>query len=137
MTTYNARFKEIAPGITSELIATRIEFSYVPKGISTPEALTATWWAQDYLPVGEGFQRIGEGGDRMTTVLADHATAVLAVDDPVTGETVNLSAMGAVKWLIKYFDYQYNLEHPPEELPENDEEDPEPDPADPTDDSSL
>ncbi len=65
----------------------------------------------------------------MNTVLADHATAVLSVDDPVTGETVNLSAMGAVKWLIKYFDYQYNLEHPPEELPENDEENlTEPDP---------
>lgn len=129
---YNARFKEIAPGVTSELIATRMEFSYVPKGLSTPESLTAIWWAQDFLPIGDSFQRIGDGGARMDTVLADHATKVLSVDDPVTGQTVELSATGAVKWLIKYFDYQYNLENPPplveegsegdgdEEVPSND-----------------
>ena len=119
----NARFRELAPSIISELIATRVEFTYVPKGLSSPEQLYATWWAQEFIPVGEGYQRIGENGDRMTTVLADHADAVLEVTDPVTGEVVSLSALGAVKWLIKFFDYQYNLENP---VPQEEEGTPEP-----------
>lgn len=126
----NSRFRKLSDDLTAELIATRIEFQYVPNGISTPEELTAIWWAQEFIPVGGGFQRIGDGGARMTTVLADHATAVLSVTDPVTGQSVELSALGAVKWLMKYFDYQYNLENPPEELP--DEEFPS-DPVDPSD----
>lgn len=120
--TYNARYKTIADGIPAERIATRIELQYVPNGITTPEQLTATWWAQDFAQLGGGYHRIGEDGDRMTTVLADHATTVLSVADPVTEQTVELSATGAVKWLMKYFDYQYNLETP-EVLPDEEDTD--------------
>jgi len=119
----NSRFRKLSDDLTAELIATRIDFQYVPNGISTPEELTATWWAQEFIPVGGGFQRIGDRGARMTTVLADHATAVLPVTDPVTGQAVELSAAGAVKWLINFFDYQYNLENPP---PQEEEGTPEP-----------
>lgn len=107
----SARFREIAPGVIAELVATRIEMTYVPAGLDTPDALTAVWWAQDYLPIGGGYQRIGEGGARMTTVLADHAGAVLEIVDPVTQETVSLSAAGAVTWLKAWFDHQYNAEN--------------------------
>ena len=132
--TYNARLKELVPGTEAELIATRIEFNYTPNGLTSPESLTATWWAQYYIPLGEGYQRIGDDGDRMSTVLADHATTTLEVNDPVTGQVVSLSAMGAVKWLMKFFDYQYNLENPQEELPN--EEFPS-DPVDPSDSDGV
>ncbi len=107
----NARFRELALGTTAELVATRIEMTYVPAGLDTPDALTAVWWAQEYLPIGGGYQRIGEGGARMTTVLADHAAEVLEIVDPVTQQAGSLSAAGAVTWLKAWFDHQYNAEN--------------------------
>lgn len=108
----NSRFREIAPGQTVELIATRIQFDYVPDGLSTPESLTAVWLSQEFLAIGDGYQRIGDRGERMTTVLANHASKVLTITDPVTEQEVSLSAAGAVVWMQAWFDYQHNREHP-------------------------
>lgn len=121
----NSRFRELAPGMVVEQIATRIEFSYVPRGMHFPQELTATWWAQEFLPVGDGFQQIGNGGSRLVTRLSDHATTLRTITDPVTGQEVTLSALGAVVWLQDWFDYQHNLENTP--VPEPEPE-PEPDP---------
>ena len=118
----NARFKQISPEVQGELIATRIEFNYVPNGVHSPEQLTATWWAQYYSQLGGGYQRIGDDGDRMTTVLADHVGETLEVYDPITDQTVELSTVGAVRWLQKWFDYQYNKEKLPV-IPEEPEKD--------------
>lgn len=111
----NSRFLEVAPGVLAELIATRIELNYAPNGLTNPETLKATWWAQYYSPLGEGYQRIGDEGYVMHTVLAKHADTVLDVVDPVTGGIVSLSAAGAARWLMEWFNYQHNLENPVEE----------------------
>lgn len=110
----NSRFREIEPGVTVEMIATRIDFSYTPGGQGD---LRAVWWAQEYLPVSAGFQRLGVRGERLTTRLSDYADHVLQVTDPITGHPVSLSAAGAAEWLKAWFDYQYNLEHPAEAAP--------------------
>lgn len=115
----NTRFREMAPGVIAEMIATRIEMHYVPKGLDRPEALIATWWAQEFLTVGGSYQRIGEGGCRLDTVLAAHATTVRTITDPVTGQEVTLSAAGAVAWLKDWFDYQHNLDMAPTPPPED------------------
>ncbi|MEG3194042.1 hypothetical protein SNE32_17610, partial [Lysobacter sp. D1-1-M9] len=89
----------------------RIEFNYSPGGVGE---LTAQWWAQEYLPVGSTFQRIGDHGERLTTRLSDYAATVLEAGvDPVTGQPIILSAAGAVQWLRYWFDYQINLERGP------------------------
>lgn len=124
----NTRFRELAPGMEVELIATQIQFKYTPNGLTTPEALTATWWAQEYLPIGTGYQAIGDQGYRMETNLAQHATKTLTVLDPVLGQEVTLSAIGAVQWLKAWFDFQHNLEHQPHEVPAEPEP-PAPDPV--------
>ena len=104
----NARFREIAPGVTVEMIATRIEFSYTPDGAGD---LTATWWGQEYFPVGGSYEQLGMGGHRMLTRLSDHAARVVdAGIDPVTGSPIVLSATGAVRWLKAWYNDQYNLE---------------------------
>ena len=110
-TTTNTRFRELAPGMEVELIATKIQFNYTPDGLSTPESLTATWWSQEFLPVGAGYQSIGDVGYRMETNLAEHASRTLAIFDPVLQQDVTLSAIGAVQWLKGWFDFQHNLEN--------------------------
>lgn len=116
--TTNSRLRELAPGVVAEMVATRIEMQYVPKGLDTPEALTATWWGQEFMPVGEGYQRIGDVGHRMVTVLAEHGADTLDITDPVTGQAITLSAAGAVVWLQRWYDYQHNREHAPEPEPD-------------------
>lgn len=129
--TTNSRFRELAPGVVAEMVATRIEMQYVPKGLDTPEALTATWWGHEFLPVGEGYQRIGDHGHRMVTVLAEHATDTLKITDPVTGQEVTLSAAGAVVWLQEWYDHQHNRDAEAAAMPPPQDESADPFPADP------
>lgn len=109
----NARFKEVSPGVITEMIAVRIIFDYTPDGLTTPEQLKATWWGREFLPVGDGFQTLGENGQVIETVLADHAATVLTITDPVTQQEVQLSTIGAVTWLKAFYDHAYNQQFPP------------------------
>lgn len=111
----NSRFRELTPGTTVELIATRIELNYVP---AAQGELTAVWWAQEYLPIAGGHEQIGNGGDRLTTRLSEYAATMLTVVDPVTQQEVTLSAAGWVVWAKQFFDHAYNLENPAPEPPE-------------------
>lgn len=114
----NSRFRKLTPEATVEMIATRIQFDYQPNGLTTPESLKATWWGREFIPVGDGYQTLGEGGRVIETVLADHAATVLTITDPVTQQTMDISAAaaaaasGAVTWLMAFYDHAYNQEFP-------------------------
>ena len=119
----NSRFREIAPGVTAELIATSIRLDYAPNGLETPEALTATWWGQEFIPIGGGHELIGDRGDRMETRLSDWATTTRTIWDPVLQQHVTLSAMGWVEWGKSFYDHAHNAQNPPPaEQPEDPEE---------------
>lgn len=109
----NSRFRKLTPEATVEMIATRILFDYTPNGLTTPEQLKATWWGREFLPVGDGHQTLGEGGRVIETVLADHAATVLTITDPVTQQTMDISAAGAVTWLMAFYNHAYNQQFPP------------------------
>lgn len=108
----NARFRELATGVMVEMIAVRIELSYIPNGLMQPESLTARWWGQEFLAVGDGHQRIGDHGVPLDTRLADYATEVRTIVDPVLGHEVTLSAAGWVIWGKDFYDLAYNRQHP-------------------------
>ncbi|MGV8863289.1 MAG: hypothetical protein ACOH2T_19245 [Pseudomonas sp.] len=110
----NSRFRELAPDVEVEMIATRIVFDYTPNGLTTPQQLRATWWGREFLSVGSGHQSLGEQGSVLETILADHAEVILTVTDPVTQQEVTMSAPGAVTWLMAFYDRAHNLQHLPE-----------------------
>lgn len=116
----NTRFREVADGLTVEMIATRIELDYTPAGAGD---LTAIWWGREFLKVGDSHEQFGTRGDRLETRLSDYATTVMTVTDPVTGQEVTLSAAGWVTWAKLFYDHAHNAVNAP--VPEPD---PEPDP---------
>ena len=116
----NSRFREVADGLTVEMIATRIELDYKPAGAGE---LTAIWWGREFLKVGESHEQFGTRGDRLETRLSDYAATVMTVTDPVTGQEVTLSAAGWVTWAKAFYDYAHNAQNPaPPEQPEEPEE---------------
>jgi len=114
----NTRFREVAEGLTVEMIATRIELDYTPAGAGE---LTAIWWGKEFLPLPAGHEQFGTRGDRLETRLSDYATTVLTVTDPVTGQEVTLSAAGWVTWAKAFYDHAHNAVNTPEPLPPGDE----------------
>lgn len=120
----NSRFREIAPGVTAELISTSIRLDYSPNGLETPEALTATWWGQEFIQIGGGHELIGSRGDRLETRLSDWATTTRTIWDPVLQQHVTLSAMGWVEWGKDFYDHAHNVTNQPAqpEQPEEPEE---------------
>ena len=119
----NTRFREVAEGLTVEMIATRIELDYTPAGAGE---LTATWWGKEFVPLPGGHEQLGNRGDRLETRLSDYATTVLTVTDPVTGQEVSLSAAGWVTWAKAFYDHAHNAVNTPEPPPEVEEAEMEP-----------
>ena len=116
----NSRFREVADGLTVEMIATRIELDYTPAGAGE---LTAIWWGREFLPVGGSHEQFGTQGDRLETRLSDYLDTVMTITDPVTGQEVTMSAPGLVTWMRKFYDHAHNAQNPPPaEQPEEPEE---------------
>ena len=112
----NSRFREVADGLTVEMIATRIELDYVPAGAGD---LTAIWWGREFLPLPAGHEQFGTRGDRLETRLSDYATTVMTVTDPVTQQEITMSAAGWVTWAKLFYDHAHNaVNAPPEPEPE-------------------
>ena len=116
----NTRFREVADGLTVEMIATRIELDYKPAGAGE---LTAIWWGREFLKVGDSHEQFGTRGDRLETRLSDHATTTLTIWDPVLQQYVTLSTAGFVEWCKSFYDHAHNAQNPlPAEQPEEPEE---------------
>lgn len=108
----NARFRELSPDVTAEMLATVINFNYTPKSESSPESLVAIWQGKEFLSFDGNYTPLGTNQHTMATVLADHFATTQTVTDPVTQQEVTMSAAGAVAWLKAWYDYQYNLPDP-------------------------
>lgn len=74
---HNSRFREIAPSLEAELIATRVQFDYHPGDSNGEQTMVATWYGQEFLPVGDNLEPLGERGPPLRTTLSDYLTTVL------------------------------------------------------------
>ena len=119
----NTRFREVAEGLTVEMIATRIELDYVPAGAGD---LTAIWWGKEFQSLPTGHAQFGTHGHRLETRLSEWATTTRTIWDPVMQQHVTLSALGWVEWGKDFYDHAHNVVNTPEPLEPEEEAEMEP-----------